>query len=224
MPFPRVKVGGQPVVTQSGPYTVAGCGLTGTSSPPCVTAQWVTAAVRVRAGSVPVSPAGQPVRVRSFRRETERHCNPAAGEGNMMQIDYPLHIDSSGRTATGDQEDHIRDMIEQVLFTSPGERVNRPDFGSGILNLLFGANNAEMVTATQFLVRGSTAAMARGTHPGGERERGERGVHYPCYRCLYRKNKPAAAGSPIQQGDLGWPCSSGVKKGSGGCRFRTIPC
>ena len=46
-------------------------------------------------------------------------------------------------------------MIEQVLFTSPGERVNRPDFGCGILNLLFGANNAEIVTATQFLVQGA---------------------------------------------------------------------
>jgi hypothetical protein len=54
LPFPRVRVGGQPVVTQSTPYIVAGCGLTGTPSPPCVTAQWVTAAVRVRAGSVPV--------------------------------------------------------------------------------------------------------------------------------------------------------------------------
>lgn len=73
----------------------------------------------------------------------------------MMQIRYPLQIDNSGRTATTDQEGHIRDMIEQILFTSPGERVNRPDFGCGILNLLFGANNPEIVTATQFLVQGA---------------------------------------------------------------------
>jgi hypothetical protein len=53
-PFPRVLVGGQPIVTQTGPYAIAGCALTGTPSPPCVTAQWVSAAVRVTAGGAPV--------------------------------------------------------------------------------------------------------------------------------------------------------------------------
>lgn len=55
-PNPRVKVGGQPIVTQSAPYTVAGCPfVTPASVPsPCVTAQWVTAATRVKAGGVPV--------------------------------------------------------------------------------------------------------------------------------------------------------------------------
>ncbi len=53
-PFPRVLVSGQPVATQSGPYAVAGCGLTGTPVPPCVTAQWVMASQRVLAGGVPV--------------------------------------------------------------------------------------------------------------------------------------------------------------------------
>jgi hypothetical protein len=54
-PNPRVKVGGQPVVTQSAPYTVAGCPFTTPGGPlPCVTAQWVTGALRVRAGGVPV--------------------------------------------------------------------------------------------------------------------------------------------------------------------------
>ena len=53
-PNPRVLVGGQPVVTQTCTYTIAGCALTGTTNPPCVTAQWVTAALRVRAGGVPV--------------------------------------------------------------------------------------------------------------------------------------------------------------------------
>lgn len=51
---PRVKVGGQPIVTVSSTYTIAGCALTGTPNPPCATAQWVTFAVRVRAGGVPV--------------------------------------------------------------------------------------------------------------------------------------------------------------------------
>jgi hypothetical protein len=53
-PFARVLVGAQPVVTQACPYVVAGCGLTGTGAPPCVTAQWVVAATRVFAGGTPV--------------------------------------------------------------------------------------------------------------------------------------------------------------------------
>ncbi len=72
-----------------------------------------------------------------------------------MQIDYPFHIDGRGRTACTDQDAHIRDMIEQVLFTSPGERVNRPDFGSGLMQLVFAPNSDELATATQFLVQGA---------------------------------------------------------------------
>lgn len=72
-----------------------------------------------------------------------------------MQIDYPFHIDGHGRTARADPEDHIRDLIEQVLFTSPGERINRPDFGSGLKQLVFAPNSDELATATQFLVQGA---------------------------------------------------------------------
>jgi uncharacterized protein len=73
----------------------------------------------------------------------------------MMQVDYPFHIDGTGRTALTGTDGHIRDMIEQVLFTAPGERVNRPDFGSGVLDLLFGPNSTEIAAATQLLVQGS---------------------------------------------------------------------
>jgi Bacteriophage baseplate protein W len=66
-----------------------------------------------------------------------------------MNIDYPFHFDGSGRTASTDDDDHIRDMIEQFLFTSPGERVNRPDFGSGLLHLVFAPNSAELAAALQ---------------------------------------------------------------------------
>lgn len=72
-----------------------------------------------------------------------------------MQIDFPFHIDSRGRSAETDQDAHIRDMIEQVLFTSPGERVNRPDFGTGLMQLVFAPSGEEMATATQFLVQGA---------------------------------------------------------------------
>ena len=46
-------------------------------------------------------------------------------------------------------------MIEQLIFTSPGERVNRPDFGSGLMQLVFAPNSSELAAATQFLVQGA---------------------------------------------------------------------
>ncbi len=72
-----------------------------------------------------------------------------------MEIDYPYRFDGRGRTAQATADDHIRDLIEQVLFTAPGERVNRPDFGSGLMQLVFGPNSDELATAVQFLVQGS---------------------------------------------------------------------
>jgi uncharacterized protein len=68
-------------------------------------------------------------------------------------IDYPFAIDGRGRTATAGKNDHIRDMIEQVLFTNPGERVNRPDFGCGLKRLLFMPNSQPLAGATQMLVK-----------------------------------------------------------------------
>ena len=72
----------------------------------------------------------------------------------MTRIDYPYHFDGRGRTAETDQDEHIRDLIEELLFTSPGERVNRPDFGSGLLQLVFAPGGTELAAATQFLVQG----------------------------------------------------------------------
>ena len=72
-----------------------------------------------------------------------------------MNVDYPFHFDDRGRTAETSEDDHIRDLIEQVLFTVPGERVNRPDFGCGLRQLVFAPNSGELAAATQFLVQGS---------------------------------------------------------------------
>ena len=72
-----------------------------------------------------------------------------------MNIDFPFHFDERGRTATTTDANHIRDMIEALLFTSPGERVNLPDFGCGLLQLVFEPNSDTLATATQFLVHGS---------------------------------------------------------------------
>jgi hypothetical protein len=73
----------------------------------------------------------------------------------MTQVEYPFHFDSRGRTAQADENKHIRDLIEQVLFTSPGERVNRPDFGSGLMQLIFAPTSDEQAAATQFMVQGA---------------------------------------------------------------------
>jgi phage baseplate assembly protein W len=71
-------------------------------------------------------------------------------------FDFPYHLDGrSGRTARTDEDDHVRDLIHQVLFTSPGERVNRPDFGCGINQLVFMPNGDVLAAATQFLVQGA---------------------------------------------------------------------
>src|SRR5690349_512580 len=69
-----------------------------------------------------------------------------------MQFDFPYGFDGRGRTADTSEEKHVRDMIEQVLFTSPGERINRPEFGCGLLDLLFSPSGPELATALQFTV------------------------------------------------------------------------
>jgi len=68
-------------------------------------------------------------------------------------LDYPFHFDGRGRTAVTGIDDHVRDMIYQVLFTSPGERVNRPDFGCGLLQLVFPPNSNALAATTQFMVQ-----------------------------------------------------------------------
>lgn len=75
-----------------------------------------------------------------------------------IHLDHPFAIGSRGATAVTDDDGHIRDMIEQVLFTAPGERVNRPEFGSGLLQLLFAPSSPELATAVQFTIQ---AALQR---------------------------------------------------------------
>ena len=75
-----------------------------------------------------------------------------------MNIDYPFRYDGRGRTASTGGNDHVRDMIEQLLLTGVGERVNRPDFGSGLRQMLFGPNTPELAATVQFTVQ---AALQR---------------------------------------------------------------
>ena len=53
----------------------------------------------------------------------------------MAFLDFPFQFDGRGRSRAADRDDHVRDLIHQVLFTSPGERVNRPEFGCALRNV-----------------------------------------------------------------------------------------
>ena len=72
-----------------------------------------------------------------------------------LNIAFPYQFDGRGRTAEAAIADYVNQLVEQVLFTSPGERVNLPDFGSGLLQLPFAPNSMEMAAATQFAVQGA---------------------------------------------------------------------
>jgi uncharacterized protein len=67
-------------------------------------------------------------------------------------LDFPYDFSGLGRTASTGRADHIRDLMEQVLFTSPGERVMRPEFGAGLLDLIFEPNSATLAATTQMLI------------------------------------------------------------------------
>jgi phage baseplate assembly protein W len=75
-----------------------------------------------------------------------------------MNIDFPFHFSETRQTAQADDADHLRDMIEQLLFTSPGERVNRPDFGCGLRQAIFAPNSPELAAAVSYTAR---AALQR---------------------------------------------------------------
>lgn len=75
-----------------------------------------------------------------------------------MDIAFPYRFDSRGRTADPGLDGHVRDMIELLIFTSPGERVNRPEFGSGLLQLVFAPNSPELAATVQFTLQ---AALQR---------------------------------------------------------------
>ena len=71
------------------------------------------------------------------------------------QIAFPFAVDGRGRTRTADPARHVRDLVEQLLLTSPGERVNRPTFGTGLATLLFEGTGPELAAATQLVVQGA---------------------------------------------------------------------
>jgi len=72
-----------------------------------------------------------------------------------MDVEYPFQIDGRGQVASAAYLNHVRQMIEQVLFTMEGERVNRPDFGCGLARMVFELSTSEVVAATQAMVQGA---------------------------------------------------------------------
>lgn len=73
----------------------------------------------------------------------------------MTEVAFPFRIDTRGRTADATRPEHIRDLVEQVLFTAPGERVNRPSFGAGLMRMVHEPAYADVGAATGLLVQGA---------------------------------------------------------------------
>ncbi len=82
--------------------------------------------------------------------------------GERRWLDHPFHVDATGRTALVAEDDRIRDMIEQILFTSPGERVMRPDFGCGLKQLVFMPASDALAASIRQLVQGSLMRWLEG--------------------------------------------------------------
>jgi uncharacterized protein len=75
--------------------------------------------------------------------------------GRRTDLAFPFRVDRRGRSAQAGPDAHVRDLVEQVLFTSPGERVMRPDFGCGLLDLVFTPNSPELAAALELSVQAS---------------------------------------------------------------------
>ena len=164
---PRVFVSTQPVAVSSNVILVAGCLFQiptpgGPKPQPCVKVQWANAlhaCARDGAAGIAAAVTGHghghvPERGADPPGPTDGGCDANAGYRDM-NINFPFAVDSTGRSAASADDGHIRQMIEQLLFTSPGERVNRPDFGSDLRRLVFAPNSPELATALQFALQAS---------------------------------------------------------------------
>jgi Bacteriophage baseplate protein W len=70
-----------------------------------------------------------------------------------MHLHHPFYFDGRGRTADASDGAWLRGLVEQVLLTHPGERVNRPAFGCGLRQLPFAGLSEELDATTEFAVR-----------------------------------------------------------------------
>jgi len=72
----------------------------------------------------------------------------------VYAFEYPFTVDAGlGRLAVQtDYAEHVEQLIKQVLFTNPGERINRPDFGCGIRRMVFAPNSQESASLAQITI------------------------------------------------------------------------
>ena len=111
----------------------------------------------------------------------------------MTHFGYPFRVDGTGRTASASEDAHVRELIEQLLFTEPGERVNRPDFGGGLRRLVFAGNSPEVASATEYLVQGALQRVlgdrvqVEGVHVVNAEERLEITIEYRVLRTQERR-------------------------------------
>jgi uncharacterized protein len=83
-------------------------------------------------------------------------ANPIQSDTQAQRyLDYPYGVSSTGAPGTTNPDGHFRDLILQVLFTNPGERVNLPEFGAGVQRLVFAPNSDTLRTSAQFLISNS---------------------------------------------------------------------
>jgi phage baseplate assembly protein W len=105
-----------------------------------------------------------------------------------VDVAFPYRIDARGRSAEAREEDHVRELIEQLLLTASGERVNRPTFGSGLLDLVFEpggdavAAAAEQAIAAALQLWLGERITVEGVDVQGEEERLEVSVRYALRR------------------------------------------
>ena len=155
-PFPRVMVSGMPIDDHGEPVRrrrlpVRAAGRQRSLRHGAVAGRRNAHYRRRHAGAA----ANQLSHLRADGDAAEYHSHADQSDRNMSQLDYPFHFDTRGRTAETSEDEHIRDLIEQVLFTAPGERVNRPTFGCGLMQLVFAPNSDALAATSQFLVQGA---------------------------------------------------------------------
>ena len=73
----------------------------------------------------------------------------------MTHVFFPYRVDGHGRTAGAAPAEHLRHLIEQVIFERPGSRLNRPDFGCGLDDLVFAENGEALRTTVELMVQGA---------------------------------------------------------------------
>lgn len=73
----------------------------------------------------------------------------------MSWLGFPYQIDATGRTMTVGATRHVADLVELVVLTEPGERVNLPNFGAGVQSLVFGALGGQLIANTEGMIAGA---------------------------------------------------------------------